>query len=379
LPHLQYDLATEIAEQRGGELERLTWIPEELDAGRVHGSQGQFVQSLIHGYDTSAQPVRVFYSYSHKDEDLIDELRAFLRPLERKGIISSWHDRSIKGGQQWDDEIRENLEEAQLILLLVSANFMASDYIYDKELAVALERHESSAARVVPIILRSVDWQDSSFAKLQALPKDGRPLSSWEDRDEALTSIVRDLRQIANEVNDGSLEAAPSDIDGDLLHCSFGRFKETVLGKFPTPRPKVDFAPTLYVTGGPNEFLRSPRAQEFCRFLRDQQYGVVEYSSEEDEENQTEHERCNMAYSDGLLIYAGDGPVNWVQAKALLANQCARRRDNPLVAAIVDNSGRDLGINIPQIAVVDGTAGKPNQVLQNFLDQIEHQYSYGVS
>ena len=142
-------------------------------------------------------PLRLFYSYAHEDESLRDQLATHLSLLEHEGAIRSWHDRGIDPGIDWDREINQQLLEADIILLLVSADFLASDYIRSHELRVALERHESREARVIPIILRPTDWKSARFSRLQALPRDGRAVTSWSNTDEAFADIARALRKIA--------------------------------------------------------------------------------------------------------------------------------------------------------------------------------------
>lgn len=146
---------------------------------------------------SAAKPPCVFYSYAHRDEALRNEVAKHLRLLERQKAISSWHDRNIGAGTEWDQEISQHLLEAEIILLLVSADFLASDYIWGKELKVALERHGKGEARVVPIILRPCDWHSAPFAELQALPKDSKAVTQWRPRDEAFTSIAKGLRDLA--------------------------------------------------------------------------------------------------------------------------------------------------------------------------------------
>jgi TIR domain len=144
-----------------------------------------------------SQPaVEIFFSYAHEDEALRDQFAMHLRPLQRQGVIKVWHDRNIKAGEEWDKEVDRHLESADIILLLISANFLASDYCYGIELQRALERHDRNEARVIPIIFRSVDWQNSLFGKLSALPTDGKPITSWSDQDEAFTNVIRELRRV---------------------------------------------------------------------------------------------------------------------------------------------------------------------------------------
>src|SRR3954471_1709733 len=108
-----------------------------------------------------AAPISLFYSYSHKDEALRDELETHLSLLKRQGVIAGWHDRRIEAGTEWAGAIDKNLEEAGIILLLVSADFLASPYCWDVEVRRAMERHEAGTARVIPVILRPVDWHSA--------------------------------------------------------------------------------------------------------------------------------------------------------------------------------------------------------------------------
>ena len=139
-------------------------------------------------------PIRLFYSYSHKDEALRDKLEEALALLKRQGLIAGWHDRRIGAGVEWKGAIDQKLEESQVILLLVSASFIASDYCWDIEVKRAIERHDRDEARVIPVILRPCDWQGAPFGKLQALPKDGKPVTSWSNKDRAWTDVAQGIR-----------------------------------------------------------------------------------------------------------------------------------------------------------------------------------------
>lgn len=145
---------------------------------------------------------KIFMSYSHKDESLRDELEIHLSTLKREGLVSTWHDRKILAGNEFDNEIDENLESSDVILLLVSPYFLASDYCYDIEMKRALERHESGEARVIPIILEHCDWHSAPFGKLKALPKDGRPVTDYPNQHEAFTEIARGIRKAIEETQD---------------------------------------------------------------------------------------------------------------------------------------------------------------------------------
>jgi hypothetical protein len=116
--------------------------------------------------------LKSFSHYSHKDEGLRDELEKHLILLNRSGVITNWHDRRISGGTEWDGEIDEYLNRADIILLLVSADFLASNYCYEREMKRAVKRHELGEARVIPIALRHCDWEGAPFGRLQGLPRD---------------------------------------------------------------------------------------------------------------------------------------------------------------------------------------------------------------
>lgn len=137
----------------------------------------------------------VFFSYSHKDEPLRDLLADHLSLMIRQGEVTAWYDREISAGDEWKDKIDEHLNNADIILLLVSANFLASDYCYDVEMNLAMQRHKTGDARVIPIILKPVDWSNAPFSKLQTLPKNSKPITSWKNMDEAMLSVARGIRQ----------------------------------------------------------------------------------------------------------------------------------------------------------------------------------------
>ncbi|MFC3627777.1 toll/interleukin-1 receptor domain-containing protein [Vogesella amnigena] len=141
----------------------------------------------------------IFFSYSHKDEVLRNELEAHLALLKHEGLVEAWHDRRIVAGDVVDDAIFSELEAADIILLLVSSDFINSPYCYSREMARAMERHHAGLARVIPVILRHCDWNRAPFGKLLAAPRDGKPVASWADRDEALADVARQVRKAVEE------------------------------------------------------------------------------------------------------------------------------------------------------------------------------------
>ncbi|HEX2571440.1 MAG TPA: toll/interleukin-1 receptor domain-containing protein, partial [Polyangia bacterium] len=119
-----------------------------------------------------------------------------LAPLRRQGLIGVWHDRQIDAGTEWQGAIDEELERADVILMLVSPNFVASDYCYDVEMKRAMERHGEGTARVIPIVVRPVDFGGLPLGRLQALPRDARPVTAWGSRDEAWLDVAKGIRQV---------------------------------------------------------------------------------------------------------------------------------------------------------------------------------------
>jgi hypothetical protein len=138
--------------------------------------------------------VKVFCSYSHKDERYRKQFEAHVAQLVRDKLIHVWQDRRIVAGGDWAGEIDEELNSADIVALFVSADFLKSDYCYEKEMKVALERDAKGEARVVPIIVRPCDWQNALFNRLQALPTDAKPITKWKNRDEAWTVVANCLR-----------------------------------------------------------------------------------------------------------------------------------------------------------------------------------------
>lgn len=144
--------------------------------------------------------LRLFVSYAHADERLKDELLKHIEPLKHLNLIESWDDRKLVPGEGWEKSISENLESADIILLLVSIDFINSNYCFDIEMERALELHEQRKAVVVPIILRNCLWQHMAFAKIQALPRDAKAVCSWVNQDEALVNIANGIKQVAEEI-----------------------------------------------------------------------------------------------------------------------------------------------------------------------------------
>src|SRR2546421_283317 len=148
--------------------------------------------------------LELFHSYAHKDEKLRDELNKHLYNLKRQGFIVDWYDRDISAGTDWEQTIDAHLNTASVILLLISPDFMASEYCYSFEMKRALERHETGEARVIPIILKPVDWTGAPFSKLQVLPRNRKAVTSWKNRNAAFLEIATDIRETLKDLRKSS-------------------------------------------------------------------------------------------------------------------------------------------------------------------------------
>jgi len=184
----------------------LTLIPTDSseDAHRVILAIQKNCKYYNYALTKTVDLMKLFFSYAHKDETLRDTLATHLALLKRQGIITTWHDRDITAGTEWAQVIDNNLNTGDIILLLISADFIHSDYCYDTEMQCALERHHKGEARVIPILLRPCDWEDAPFGKLQALPVAHgaglKPVTQWRDQDEAFTAIAQGIRKAVQEL-----------------------------------------------------------------------------------------------------------------------------------------------------------------------------------
>lgn len=157
---------------------------------------------------------KVFISYSHKDESLRTSLEDHLAIMKRKQIISVWHDRKIIPGDDWKGVIDVNLEEADIVLFLISASFLASDYCFDIEVKKAMENMAIGKCQIVSIILKPCDWHDCDFSKYQAVPQDGKAITTWENEDSAWLDVVKGLKKLITEfVPKQELNISPKNID----------------------------------------------------------------------------------------------------------------------------------------------------------------------
>jgi TIR domain len=170
---------------------------------------------------------KLFFSYSHRDSDLRDELEIHLSALKREGVIETWHDREIRAGKEFENEISQNLEEADIILLLISPYFIASDYCYEIEMKRAMQRHENGEARVIPVILHPCDWQKLPFGKLMATPTDGKPISKFPNKHDGFLEVTKAIRKAVKELR-GPVENKKATMPGNT----------TIKNKIRTAQPR---------------------------------------------------------------------------------------------------------------------------------------------
>ena len=188
----------------------------------------------------------LFVSYSHKDEALKTRLLSHLSTLKNERMIEVWHDRELEAGDEFDGDIRASLERAEIILLLISADFLASDYVEKVEIKRALERRREGTARVIPTILRACDWRGERFAGFVAVPKDGKAVTAWRDRDAAFTDIAAYIRKILQSPRDSTPEASEKPQRGALVDLRrLGDALDTAAGS-------IDVALVQSAEGGDN-------------------------------------------------------------------------------------------------------------------------------
>src|SRR5260370_19068857 len=184
------------------------------------------------------KPITIFYSYAREDKSLRDRLVKHLSLLKRQGHISDWSDQNVKPGQERKKEINKNLLSADIILLLVSANFLATNYCETSEVEMAMRRHDAGDAWVIPILVRPVDWETSSIVKLQALPYSLSPVANWPNRDSAFEEISKNIRSLVMDLQSEKNTSDEEDI----------REEKVLLSEQSVPRPRKKKKRDLYKT-----------------------------------------------------------------------------------------------------------------------------------
>ena len=210
-------------------------------------------------------PLKVFISYAHEDEPFKNDLVGHLKTLSRQGKIEIWQDRDMLAGDRWDPEIKKSLEEADIVLLLISVNFINSNYIDTVELKRTLEREAEGRVRIIPILLKPTDLQGTEIRKLQALPKDGKPISKWDDKDDAYLNVVRGIRRVVDSLWDkprastrAVVEQSVQPNGTDALTALSPLQKRLALANRLTSMLKGDFDQLLFVLDVPQAYVPSP-------------------------------------------------------------------------------------------------------------------------
>ena len=192
------DLETTLARLAGGldsgQRPGLTTAERERIKEELSAIQQRRLDLLEAVHEPRAHGLEAFISYAHEDEDVLRPLKNHLKALEQQDLVSVWTDRSIRPGSDWQSEIDSQLETADLVLLLVSADFLASDYCIGVEMERALERHEAGECLVIPIVVRPVSWDHLELSALQALPRDAKAIKDWSSLDAACVDVVDGIR-----------------------------------------------------------------------------------------------------------------------------------------------------------------------------------------
>ena len=168
-------------------------LKELLDFRQIFGPP---LQTYIIENMKDKLPLRAFISYSHRDEDYKNELDLHLATMKRQGVLKVWQDRKIQPGDDWDEEIKRQMEDSHLIFFMVSPGFMASDYIMEKEVPHAMSLHAAGKAKVVPIFVKHVEWKGTEFGRLQGLPRDEKFIDTQPNKDQAFATVARELREL---------------------------------------------------------------------------------------------------------------------------------------------------------------------------------------
>lgn len=168
--------------------------------GEKHAALSGTTLGRFGGSAAMPDPVEIFFSYAHEDEALMDEVRRQLIVFDRQNIIRKWHDRLIPAGGNWKGQIDIRLRRARIVLLFISPHFFESDYCFDTEMREAMRRHAAGQARVIPVILRPCLWQTAPFAQVQAVPTDGKPITTWSNRDEGCLDAASRIMDVVREL-----------------------------------------------------------------------------------------------------------------------------------------------------------------------------------
>ncbi len=149
---------------------------------------------------SSNEQVKLFFSYAHEDREYLNEFKDYVKIFERNGLVEQWDDNELVVGEKWDSKIKDKIYSADIVIFLLSASSLASDYIYNHELKVAFELNEMDEVYVIPIIIKDCLWDMTEFSEFQILPLDGKAVNSWRLKEEAWTSVARGLKKAIDNI-----------------------------------------------------------------------------------------------------------------------------------------------------------------------------------
>jgi formylglycine-generating enzyme required for sulfatase activity len=197
--------------------------------------------------DTHEKPlknIKLFYSYSYKDEELRNRLETHLMALKRQEIIDDWHDHKISLGAEWHNVLDENLKAADIILLLVSSDFITSGYC-ETEMKYAIQQHEAGKAVVIPIMLRPCMTEGLEFMKLQCAPENMKPVTEWVDQNEAFIDIAKKIQMVVENIRKHPSKNNELSVHEKIVLGKPRTFQTKKAGKFET---FTVYEKTFYIT-----------------------------------------------------------------------------------------------------------------------------------
>ncbi len=322
--------------------------------------------------------LEVFFSYSHKDETLCDELNTHLAALKRQSVIKNWTDRQITAGDEWRDEIEKHLDSADLILLLVSADFLNSDFYYLIETSRALLRHESGDARVIPVIVRPVDWQGLPIGKLQALPKDSKPVTSWPNRDDAWLNVAQGIRRAIEEMAGRKAQLIR---ESGLLPAAIPRLPRVGFvarrdqnGRDLIERLREELAPErrqIVTLWGPGGVSKTTLAAESARAMADQVRGRIVWTGP-----QLRADFTASALLDEIATQLGHAELRTAPPAEKPGLVRALLAESPALV-VIDNFETIPEKSQPQL--IEWLIGAPCPVLITTRDKIDHTRSVPIA
>jgi len=162
-------------------------------------------------------PVKLFISYAHEDEVHKNNLVTHLSALQRLGVLEAWDDREIMAGQNWDTAIKTSLEQADIVIFLISADFIASEYIHDVEIENALKRYKAGQQIIIPVLVRACDFSSLHLSRFQALPTGAKPITSWDNLDEAWLNVTEGIKKVSTEMRGESLTEKVDDLGTEKI------------------------------------------------------------------------------------------------------------------------------------------------------------------